>query len=180
MNAAYSGTRHWNEMKLGLAYARQMGKVDAGLQFNYYIFRVPGYFNSSTLNCEGSMLIQFTRNFLGGVHIYNPFGIKPGKMSEKLPLVYDSGFGFDLSELFFMGFIIEKTEGQPVNIRAGISYALHERISVKCGLGTTPVNFYLGLCFSLSGFKLGVISSIHQQLGLSPALMMIRQPKPEK
>lgn len=180
LNAWFSGLRNWNEMKLGLAYARKMGKVDAGIQFNYYGFRVPGYFTARALNCEASMLIQFTKSFRAGLHIYNPAGINPDKMIEKLPMVYDSGFGFDLSDLFYIGFMIEKTEDQPVNLRAGISYAVHDRVSIRCGISTAPANLYFAVCFSFSDFKLGTLSSMHQQLGITPALTLIYQPKPEE
>jgi hypothetical protein len=132
------------------------------------------------LNCEASLLFQFNKVFRAGVHIYNPAGINPDKKIEKLPLIYDSGFGFDLSDLFFLGFMIEKTEDQPFNLRAGMCYAIHDKISINCGLSTAPENLYFGICFSLSDLKLGMQSSMHQQLGLTPALSLIYQPKPEE
>ena len=40
----YSGFKNFNENKIGLAYARSLGKkVDIGVQFNYYGYRIPAY-----------------------------------------------------------------------------------------------------------------------------------------
>ncbi|MGH2648873.1 MAG: hypothetical protein ACRDE8_14950, partial [Ginsengibacter sp.] len=49
----YFGFKDYNESQVGLAYARSLGsKLDIGVKFNYYSFRIPSYQGSSSVNFE--------------------------------------------------------------------------------------------------------------------------------
>ena len=68
----YAGFKNFNESRIGLAYARSLGpKLDIGIQFNYYGYRVPVYGNASTFNFEAGAILHFTEQFHFGFHIYN-------------------------------------------------------------------------------------------------------------
>jgi hypothetical protein len=77
------------------AYGRKLGgKIDVGVQFNYYSFKVAGYGSASSINAEGGMIVHVTEAFNIGVHLYNPTGVSVGKNAEeKLPAIYSAGFG---------------------------------------------------------------------------------------
>ncbi len=59
--ADYFGFKNYNESQLGIAYARNVGnKLDLGIKFNYYSFRIPGFENPSTINFEIGAIVHLT------------------------------------------------------------------------------------------------------------------------
>ncbi len=130
----YSGFKNFNESKIGLAYARSLGKkVDVGIQFNYYGYRIPAYASASTINFEAGAIIHFTEKLNGGFHVYNPVGGKLGSSEEKLASAYKFGLGYDASENFFISSEIIKEEDKPVNVIAGIQYHFAKQFFARAG-----------------------------------------------
>ncbi|RYD81945.1 MAG: hypothetical protein EOP53_05030, partial [Sphingobacteriales bacterium] len=111
----YSGFSNFNDNKVGLAYARSLGKLlDIGAQFNYYGYRIPQYGNASAINFEIGAIMHFSEKFHGGVHVYNPVGGKLGKQQdEKLASAYKLGLGYDASNNFYISSEIVKEEDKP-------------------------------------------------------------------
>ncbi len=67
--ADYFGYANYNESQLGIAYARSLGtKLDIGVKFNYYSFRIPGYQNSSAVNFEIGTIVHLTEQLHAGLH----------------------------------------------------------------------------------------------------------------
>ena len=53
LQADYFGFTNYNESQIGIAYARSLGsKLDIGIKFNYYSFKIPTYGDASTVNFE--------------------------------------------------------------------------------------------------------------------------------
>src|SRR5574337_570431 len=72
LQASYSGSASYNQSTLGLAYARNVGKIDVGAQFNYQQFKITGYRNASAVNFEVKAILHVSDQFQTGVHVYNP------------------------------------------------------------------------------------------------------------
>src|SRR5687768_12058676 len=71
----YFGFSSYNESQIGLAYARKLGsKIDIGVKFNYYSFRIPGYGNASAINFESGLTAHLTDKLHTVIHVYNPAG----------------------------------------------------------------------------------------------------------
>ncbi|RYF87572.1 MAG: hypothetical protein EOO03_10480 [Chitinophagaceae bacterium] len=111
----YAGFKNFNEQKVGLAYARRLGKfLDLGAQFNYYGYRVPQYGNASAINFEIGAIMHFSDKLNGGIHVYNPVGGDlPKETSEKLASAYKMGLGYDASDNFYVSAEIIKEEDKP-------------------------------------------------------------------
>lgn len=177
-DARYFGFTDYNETQLGLAYARNLGeKVDLGVQFNYYNVQIPAYGNASVINFEVSAIMHLTDKLNAGIHVYNPVGGKFGKdEQEKLSSVYSGGLGYEASEKFFISTEIEKEEGQPVNVNAGIQYKLLPQLIARGGISTATSSMYFGVGIGWRSMRLDVTTSYHQQLGTTPGLMLIYNP----
>jgi hypothetical protein len=174
LQANYFGASVFNQSRLGLAYARNLGKVDVGAQFNYHQIKIAGYGSASAVNFDVGTILHVSDQFQTGVHVYNPTRVSFGKNSEeKLPMIYSFGLGYDASEKFFIGTEIEKIEDQPVNVNAGLQYSFDERIFARAGVSSATSIFYLGAGFSLGGFRIDVTASLHQSLGVTPGLLLI-------
>lgn len=174
INLKYQGFKNFNENQIGLAYARSLGKkVDIGVQFNYYGYKVPSYNSASTVNFEIGAIIHLTNKLNMGMHVYNPVGGKFSKTNEKLTSAYKVGLGYDVSENFFVSTEIVKEEDFPVNVNTGIQYRFSKQFFARVGIASTTSTGYAGVGVSWNNFRLDVTGSYHPQLGLSPGLLLI-------
>lgn len=174
INIKYSGFKNFNENQIGLAYARSLGKkVDIGVQFNYYGYRVPSYNSANTVNFEIGAIVHLTDQLNMGVHVYNPVGGKFSKTDEKLTSAYKVGLGYDVSERFFVSTEIVKEEDFPVNVNTGIQYRFMKQFFARAGIASATSTGYAGVGISWNNFRLDVTGSYHPQLGISPGLLLI-------
>lgn len=177
----YAGFKNFNENKIGLAYARKLGKlVDVGVQFNYYGYRIPAYGNASTINFEIGAMLHLTDKLNAGLHVYNPVGGKLGKArDEKLASAYKMGLGYDASDKFFISSEIIKEEDKAVNVIAGLQYRFAKQFFVKAGFISESTTVYAGAGVAWKNLRLDISSSYHPQLGISPGLLLIMNFKPK-
>ncbi len=177
----YAGFKNFNENKIGVAYARKLGKlVDVGVQFNYYSYRIPAYGNASAINFEIGALLHLTDKLNAGVHVYNPVGGKLGNTStslsadeEKLASSYKAGLGYDVSERFFISAEIIKEEDKPVNVIAGLQYQFARQFFIRTGFISESTTAYVGAGVAWKNLRLDITSSYHPQLGFSPGILLI-------
>jgi hypothetical protein len=177
----YAGFKNFSENKIGLAYARKLGKLlDVGVQFNYYGYRIPAYGNASTINFEIGAMLHLTERFNAGIHVYNPVAGKLGKNSEeKLASAYKFGLGYDASDRFFISSEIIKEEDKAVNVIAGLQYHFARQFFFKAGFISESTTAYAGAGVSWKNLRLDISSGYHPQLGFSPGLLLIMNFKPK-
>lgn len=171
----YSGFKNFNESKIGLAYAKSLGnKVDIGIQFNYYSYRIPGYNGASTINAEAGMIVHLTDKLNGGIHVYNPVGGKLAKTGdEKLAAAYKMGLGYDASENFFISGEIIKEEDKPVNVLAGVQYQFIQQFFARAGFMSESSTLFAGVGAGWGKNRIDLAASYHPQLGFSPGVLFI-------
>ena len=171
----YAGFKNFNENKIGLAYARSLGpKVDVGVQFNYYSYRIPAYPGASSMNFEAGVLLHFNEKLHGGVHVYNPVGGKLGKTgNEKLAALYNIGLGYDASSIFFVSAEVIKEEGKPVNCIGGMEYRFAGKFFARLGMISESTALFAGAGLAWNNLRLDVSASYHPQLGFSPGILLI-------
>jgi hypothetical protein len=177
----YAGFKNFNENKIGLAYARKLGKlVDVGVQFNYYGYRVPSYGNASAINFEIGAMLHVTDKLKAGIHVYNPVGGKLGNTStslsadeEKIASAYKAGLGYDASDRFFICSEVIKEEDKAVNVIAGLQYRFARQFFAKAGFISESTTGYAGAGIAWKNLRLDISSSYHPQLGFSPGILLI-------
>ena len=178
----YAGFKNFTENKIGLAYARKLGKlVDVGVQFNYYGYRIPAYGNASTINFEIGAILHLTDKLNAGIHVYNPVGGKLGKNSnEKLAAAYKIGLGYDASDRFFISSEIIKEEDKAINVIAGLQYQFAKQFFAKAGFISGSTTAYAGAGIAWKNLRLDISASYHPQLGFSPGILLIMNFKSKK
>ncbi len=171
----YSGFPDFGETQIGLAYARGLGdKADMGVQFNYHSIRIAGHGTAAAISGELGCILQVTEKLQAGIHVNNPVGGRFGKeQQEKLCSVYAVGLGYDASQKFFISMEIEKEEGRPVNVGAGMEYAFIEPLRVRAGLSSATASVWAGAGFLIKSMRIDITVSYHPQLGLTPGLLLI-------
>jgi hypothetical protein len=175
LQANYAGFANFNEQKAGLAYARSLGsKVDVGVQFNYYGYKIPAYNNASTINFEVGAIVHVTDKINAGIHVYNPVSSKLGKDGEeKLAAAYKLGLGYDATDNFYFSTEIVKEEDQPINVTGGVQYHFKKQFFARAGFRTDNSTGFAGIGFIVSDFRIDVATSFHPQLGISPGILLI-------
>jgi hypothetical protein len=172
--ANYSGFSSYNETKIGLAYARTLGKkADIGARFNYHGLAIAGYGNASAITFEAGAILHISDNLHAGLQVNNPVGGKFGKDQEKLPFIYKAGLGYDASERFFISAEIEKEENKPVNVNAGFHYKLISLLHFRAGISSSTSQVWGGVGIKYHSFRLDITSSYHPQLGITPGLLIV-------
>lgn len=171
----YFGFKDYNESQVGLAYARSLGsKLDIGVKFNYYSFKIPAYQSSSSVNFEIGAIAHLTDKLNAGIHFYNPVGGNLSKTdNEKLSSIYKFGLGYEASESFLVSAEIVKEEDVPITVNAGVQYSFQKQFFVRIGINSENESPYAGAGLSWKDIRLDVSASYHPQLGLSPGLMLI-------
>jgi hypothetical protein len=171
----YSGFTNFNENKIGLAYARNLGtKLAIGAQFNYYGYRIPGYSSASSVNFEAGVLLHFSDKLNGGIHVYNPIGMKAVKAgSEKPAAAYKMGIGYDASANFFISSEIVKEEDKPVSVSAGMQYHFAKQFFARAGFISQSSMLFAGAGIGWRNLRLDMAGSYHPQLGFSPGILLI-------
>jgi hypothetical protein len=171
----YAGFASFNEQKAGLAYAKSLGsKLDVGVQFNYYGYNVPSYFNTSTVNFEAGAILHVSDKLNAGVHVYNPVSASISKTNnEKLAAAYKFGLGYDASDNFYIASEIVKEENLPVNITTSIQYQFEKQFFARAGFRSDNSTGFAGVGFLYKKMRIDLATSFHPQLGISPGLMLI-------
>ncbi|MEJ7625344.1 MAG: hypothetical protein WKF35_00660 [Ferruginibacter sp.] len=171
----YAGFANFNENKIGLAYARSLGKkVDVGVQFNYYGYRIPVYGGSSAINFEAGVIMHFSEKLSGGFHVYNPVGGNLGKSEdEKLASAYKFGIGYDASESFYVSTEIIKEEDRSLNVTGGVQYNFKKQFFMRAGFMSETGSGYAGAGLMWKNLRLDISGSYHPQLGISPGILLM-------
>jgi hypothetical protein len=173
LQLTYFGNPDYHQSAAGLAYARRMGKVDVGVQFNYQQTGIRGYGSSPSFTVEAGTIFQLTEKLRTGVHIYNPFSIKPGEKETGSLSVYTAGFGYDASQNLFLGIGLEKTENMPVNVNAGFHFLFSEKIFVRAGISSASQVFFAGVGFWMNNMRIDAAAALHPYLGLTPGIVVL-------
>ncbi len=174
VNVKYLGFKNFNESQFGFAYGRSLGKkVDIGVQFNYYGYRVPTYNSDNTVNVEIGAMVHLTDKLNAGIHVYNPVGGNFSKSDEKLTSTYKAGLGYDASDKFFISAELVKEEDYPVNLNAGFQYQFAGQFFARGGIASANSVSYAGVGLAWNNLRLDISGSYHPQLGISPGLLLV-------
>jgi hypothetical protein len=134
---------------------------------------VPAYNSDNAVNFEIGALVHLTDKLNAGLHVYNPVGGNFSKTDEKLTSAYKIGLGYDASEKFFVSAELVKEENFPVNMNAGVQYQFAKQFFARAGIASANTVGYAGLGLAWSNLRLDISASYHQQLGISPGLLLI-------
>jgi hypothetical protein len=175
LQADYFGYSNYNESQLSLAYARSLGKrIDVGAKFNYYNLRIPSYQQSSAFYFEAGVLMHLSEKLHAGFSVYNPVGGSLNKTkNEKIASVYRGGLGYEVSDKFFISAEMIKEENKNAGVNVAFQYALEKQLLLRAGINTVTAQPFAGLGLKFGQFRIDIATAYHQQLGLSPAVMLL-------
>jgi len=171
----YSGNALFQEMQVGVGYGRKLSeKFDLGARINYCLINAGSYSVAATLNAEIGAIWHINEEIHLGLHVYNPIGGKFGKeINEKIPAIYRTGLGYEVSEKVFISAEVVKVENQPANINVALQYKFIDQFFLKTGLATHNGQFFIGAGFRRNKLQVDIVGSWHQQLGYTTSIVFI-------
>ena len=176
LDGLMSGSLLFRETKMGLSYARGLGKkIDAGLSFGYHAISIgEGYGSSGTITAAAGVRMHLNDRLHLGVSVFNPAGGKFGKWKEEqLSPCYRFGCGFEAADRFYLEGQIEKEPDQPVNVILGWQYQPHPAIRIRAGIASVTGSGWIGAGYTFRQWRIDIGATVHPQLGLSPGLLFL-------
>ncbi len=171
-NALHFGDRNYNEQRIGLGYARSFGpELSIGMQFNFLGLRIPGYGNRQVFTADVGMRYQPVNDLLLGIRVFNPFRVGMAESAgEEVPVLFSVGAGYAPADGLTLSLQADKSLNDPLQIRAGLEYAILESLSLRAGLSTSPPTLHFGLGIPMKKLDINVGSSLHPLLGFSTTI----------
>lgn len=162
------GFELYRENKLTLTYSNSLDKkYFIGTNVNLHSLTIKNYGSDFIYSLDLGALIYFTDDLRWGVFVKNLNRATWQNDSEPIPVVFKSGFSYDLIRSFSLNVNIEKELLFDPNINFGLNYDLLDFISIRTGFSTFPSRFSAGVGFYYKNFQFDYAMNHHQVLGFT-------------
>lgn len=167
----YYGFQDYNEQKVGLAYARKLGKkFSAGAQISYLRTKIPLYGNSGLPVAEIGIQAEVAKNLLISSHLVSPFRSEITE-GESLPTILRIGLTWQPSDKVLLTAQADKDIDFEARFRSGLEYKISEIFQLRIGVATNPTQLGVGFGLNMkNGLALDVASGYNQILGFMPGI----------
>jgi hypothetical protein len=171
--ASRYGGQIFSATTIGLAYARSLGKLDLGAQFNFISDKVPAYKTVFCFDLSLGCLYKLTEELQMGVQVTNPVAKNKDPNIWKMPFTCSFGLGWQMSDMVYIGAILEKTEDQPTVLKSGLSYRFDKKLETHLGLSIDGGGVYAGAGYIIAGMEMNLTLVLHQRLGMTPGMALL-------
>ena len=170
----YFGYSVYNESNLGVSYGRQLGKwLDIGIQFNYHFLKISGYGSAFSVNGELGIIFHLSDNLHVGLSIYNPGGSGwNGSSGEKLGASFKTGFGYVITNEFYLQLDLVKDEDQQADVQAAIRCQFADRFFGTLGMDANEFSPFGSAGWGWKKMRIYFTVSHHPQLGFTPGISL--------
>ena len=168
----YFGFSEFNEQKIGIAYARQLGKrFSFGAQFDYIGTRINEFGNTNTYTVELGILASLSQQIDLGAHFFNPIGVNRGIEEEPLESILSFGLNYRPSKNLSLMADVEAELDFAPRYKIGIDYSFSEVFNLRVGAHTEPTSLSLGIGLKLGDtFRIDLATAYQAILGITPGI----------
>jgi hypothetical protein len=181
MAVQYSGDMDFNEQVLQLAYGKNLGRIQLGIQFAYQEDRTAAYptvgFGSARI---GTCFHVSEKLITGWVIGLSAGGATGGTNPERDAGFFEMGFGYEMRPDLFLAMQITKTSGQPVNITGSLEYRYGEQFFFSIGLKSDLSTPYFKSGWKKNQLCIQLYTEYQTALGFSPGLVFLLEGKNKK
>ncbi len=173
----YFGYELYNEMKIGLVYARSFSPYfRIGLQLDYLITSLgDNYGSTGNVTFELGIQSDVTKNLTVGAWVYNPVMVKLADYdNEKIPAIFRLGISWQILKGFIANVEVEKnTNINPILVRGGLEYGFKDKFFLRAGFSTQQEIFSMGFGLKIKFLVFDISAVMHQTLGVSPQASLV-------
>jgi hypothetical protein len=160
----------FRQSEAGIAYAKKLGQVDIGAQFNYHALSITGYGKASTMVIDVGTTWRITEQLQIAGGFYNVAGAGLNNMNDALAYETKCAFGYKVSTQLLLLLEVAKQENKPVNIKAGLRYTPANAVIIYGGVAAATAQPYGACSFQWNSYRVLIAVRLHQQLGITPGL----------
>ncbi len=155
-----------NRITAGFSY-NYMNKFFAGAAINFHIVSIQNYGSDNIFYIDVGGLYYLKDDVRLGFSVHNLNRASFGTDKDNVPMVFDTGFSYDILEELTFNFGLEKDIRYNYSLRGGIEYNLMEYISLRSGFSNEPSQYSAGIGINYSYFNLDYAFFNHTDLGLT-------------
>lgn len=171
------GYSNYNEMKIGLAYARSFSKYfRIGIQLDYLSTNIgDNYGQKNNVSFEIGVQSDINENITIGAYSFNPIMVKLSDYNqEKIASVFRLGMAYKFDKWLIASFEAEKSSNiNPILLRMGIEYNLKSKFFFRAGIASRYEIFTFGFGMKFKYFNFDLAATMHESLGFSPQSSII-------
>lgn len=168
-SAYYSGSATYQNIAMGVAYARSLGKTHVGIQFNYLSERIAGYKPSSIISADVALQYAVNKQLIVGVQVSQMGAVALSKSTSSFPL-YRLGAGYQASEDCYVGVEMVRNGIQSTFMQSVIRYCFMEKFHAWAGYSSGNGTGLGGAGITKGNLRIDLNVSYHPFLGLSPGI----------
>lgn len=166
------GYELYNDMKIGLVYARSFGRYfRMGIQLDYISTTLgENYGSTGNVTFEVGIQSDVTQTLTIGAWVFNPIQVSLSEFDdESIPAIFKIGVAWEISKGLLATVEAEKnTNLSPVFLRGGLEYILKEKFFFRGGFSTSEEIFSMGFGFKMKILRFDISAVMHNTLGFSP------------
>ncbi|MDB5263546.1 MAG: hypothetical protein JWQ14_2829 [Adhaeribacter sp.] len=170
------GDKLFNEQKLGLAYAHQIGPVSLGLKATLLQIHLEesGSRRAVALSFGGQSEIIPKLTF--GAHIFNFNQAKLARFqNERFPTVMQAGLAYKPGTKLLLSVETEKDLEQSADFKSGLEYKPIAQLALRTGFSTARKAATAGIGFTSNNIAIDYALGSHSVLGISNFLSVSYQ-----
>lgn len=163
----------YNHLQVGGTYAKQIDKkIDVALQVGCLVNKASELNKEKFISAKFAMMSHPYPNVNFGFQFERCFDVSESLMKIDIPSRFGFGFGYDVSDNFCIGIIIDKESGMPVNVSPGLIYMVSKKMNVRFGFSGDTKTISSGVGFAHKDLDVKIFFNHHPQLGITPGVML--------
>jgi hypothetical protein len=162
------GDEFYNEIRVGLGYAHKIRNVSLGVKINYLQITIQEARSKKNMVIEFGGIAEITKQLVFGAHIYNLNQAKVLKNEmEYIPVTMKAGLSYRPSKKIMINAETEKELDFKAIFKAGIEYAIIEKLRLRTGISSNPCSNYFGAGIFHKNIFIDYAFNTHASLGSS-------------
>ncbi|MDQ3393749.1 MAG: hypothetical protein M3512_06515 [Bacteroidota bacterium] len=168
LNIYKFGDEYYNEHKIGLGYANNLGMVSLGGQINYIQYFIEGFGTKGAIVVEFGGIAEIIPELVFGAHIFNISQAKlqdPGQ--EYIATIIKAGLSYRPISKLMINLEAEKDVFYKARYKTGAEYEIVPKFFLRSGFTLRDKQGFHGIGFWPGRFQIDYTLSNNFQLGFS-------------
>ncbi|UCH66089.1 MAG: hypothetical protein JSW63_02855 [Ignavibacterium sp.] len=158
----------YRESRIVLGYSYNYeNKFFAGAAINLHTFSIQNYGNASAFYFNFGGLAYITKEIRWGFSISNLNRASIGNEDDQIPMVFATGFSYDLINTLSLNLGINKDIRYKPSVKFGIEYDIIKYLSLRIGFQNEPSKYSAGIGINYSFVNFDYALFTHQDLGIT-------------
>lgn len=173
LNVFRFGDDIYNEHKVSLGYATELGIIKLGGRLNYIQYQVQDFGTQEAYSIDFGGIASITPQLIVGAQALNITQSSLNVEAEQIvPTLLKLGVSYQPRDYFMLNAEIEKDIVKPAMIKLGAEYNFLDKFYLRTGVNSNSFQSFYGLGFKYLSFQWDYALSNHAVMGFSHSLSM--------